>query len=144
MSSAYTQPVPLMRRGFQAVALADAANLMLLILLKAFVRPNPAFLPLTPVWVVLFTTLFTAAAVGVYALLAARMKHPNRAFTLIALAALALSIVPSLVWALNPLSAPFPARPADYLSLIVLHLAAAGIVLRVVPEKPGSTADKSR
>jgi hypothetical protein len=116
------------RVGLAAIMASVLANLLVLALVVNLVNVPADFPPLTAAPIALFTGVGVAAAVVVFALIARYAQRPIRTFWIVAVIALLVSIVPNILTALNPASAPFPgATAAGFLVLIVFHVVAAAI-----------------
>lgn len=108
-----------LRAGATAIAAAVVANVVWAIVAAVTDMPD-AFLPLATVWpTVIFTALFLAIGVGVFALLVRASQRPIARFWQIAVGALLLSF-------LSPLAARGQdgATTAGILTLEVMHLVA--------------------
>jgi hypothetical protein len=111
------------------------ANHLIRIVAAALTNPIPEFLPLTS-WgpVTIFTFFGVAGAVGVYALLRRFTANPARTFTIIAWVVLVVSLIPNLLSALDPSSAPIPGMtPAGALALALMHVPPALLAIGLLP-----------
>ncbi len=113
--------------GLTAVGSALAATLIVRWLAVATLDIPPEFLPLDgPGPVIFFTTVASAAAVGVYAIVRRVALRPNLVFRIIAGVVLVLSVMPDLWLLTEGAEEAFPgATPAAVGVLIVLHVVAA-------------------
>lgn len=117
--------------GLVAVVGAVVANLLTLPLLWALAPGVPAdFPPFQMGAIAIFTALQVGIGVGVFALIVRFTQRPIRIFTIVALVALALSLIPNLALAANPAAAPFPGgTSAAFLALIIPHFVAAAVAI---------------
>jgi hypothetical protein len=109
--------------------------ILIRIVAAALTNPIPEFLPLTS-WgpVTIFTFFGVAGAVGVYALLRRFTANPARTFTIIAWVVLVVSLIPNLLSALDPSSAPIPGMtPAGALALALMHVPPALLTIGLLP-----------
>jgi hypothetical protein len=124
----------LLRAGVITVVVAVAANLIARAILGLVMTFDPAFLPLTYGPIAMFTALGVALGSFVFALIARRTAHPNRTWTIIALVALIVSIIPNLALMANPSAAPFPGgTAAGFGALIIFHVVAGLVALLMLP-----------
>lgn len=110
----------ILRAGLTAIAAAVAANVVVWAIVAVLTDIPDAFVPLATVWpTVVFTVLFLAIGVGVFALLVRFTRQPITRFWQIAVVALLLSF-------LNPLFARSQegATTAGIITLEVLHVVA--------------------
>jgi hypothetical protein len=117
--------------GLVAVVGSVVANLLTIPLMWALAPGVPAdFPPFQIGAIAIFTALQVSLGVGVFALIARFTQRPIRTFTLVALVALALSLIPNLSLAANPAAAPFPGgTAAAFLALIIPHFVAAAVTI---------------
>jgi hypothetical protein len=111
------------------------ANHLIRIVAVALTNPIPEFLPLTT-WgpVTIFTLLGVAGALGVYALLRRFTANPGRIFTIVAWVVLIISLIPNLLSAIDPSSAPLPGMTAGgALALALMHLPPALLAISLLP-----------
>jgi hypothetical protein len=126
------QPLSLRRLAFAggaAVAAAVAANLVFRAMLVPLWGLSLSFPPFQPGAIAFFTALFTFFGVLAYALVYRLSKNPPRTYLVVALAALAVSILPNLAMMANPAAAPFPGQAEDFGILIAFHVVAAAAFL---------------
>jgi hypothetical protein len=117
--------------GLVAIVGSVVANLLTVPLMWALAPGVPAdFPPFQMGSIAIFTALQVGLGVGVFALIARFTRRPIRIFTIVALAALALSLIPNLTLAANPAAAPFPGgTSAAFLALIIPHFVAAAVTI---------------
>jgi hypothetical protein len=122
------------RAGLVAIVAAVAANILARVILFALL-PLPAEFPPLQIGAIAFlTTLGVGAGVVVYTLISRVSRQPNQIFTIVALAALVLSIIPNLIAVADPNAIPFPfpgATSMAFGALIVFHVI-AGLIAIVV------------
>lgn len=82
--------------GLITIVLAVVGNLLLVWLAKMVVAVDPAFQPLQLMRVAIFTVVGVLGGVIVYAVLAAKAKHPIRTYQRIAWGVLILSFLPDI------------------------------------------------
>lgn len=117
--------------GGVAIVGSVIANLIVYWIGRMLAQPPADFQPLaSPVPTVLFTALFLAIATGVYAWINAKADDPVRMWTIVASAALILSLIPNVLLLINPAIMPVgtPNVPA-VLVLMVMHVVAYGIAM---------------
>jgi hypothetical protein len=141
-----TQPIKqvdkskIWKMGFVAIAASVVANLVIFFLLRAILDlPSPAdFPPLSAGAIGFLTAVFTFVGVLAFAIVARVAKNPIRMYWIIATVAFVLSIIPNIMAAFNPASAPFPFPVASALGfgvLIVFHVVAYLITVWVMTTK---------
>lgn len=114
------------RAGLISILGAIIANLILRAIFFALLDLPADFPPLQPGSIIVFTAIFTAVGVLVYALVSRWSKNPARTFAIIAAVALVLSILPNLGLMANPAGAPFPGGSAlAFGVLIIFHFSSA-------------------
>jgi hypothetical protein len=122
----------IMRAGVNSVFAAVVANLVTRIVLGAVLGLPAEFPPLQYPAIAFLTILGTSAGAVVFYLISRRSNNPIRTYWMVAMAALALSIIPNFFMMANPSMMPFPGGSAlTFGVLIVFHLV-AGIVSTVV------------
>jgi hypothetical protein len=125
--------------GLLAAGVAVAANIIAYFLLSAIFSVTPGFLPWDIPPIAIFTTLGMIGAVIAFALVVRWSKQPSRTYTWVALVALVLSIIPNILFAIDPSGGPTnPAAPVlgatlDWMLLIVLHIIPAAIAIWMLP-----------
>lgn len=116
--------------GLVAVVGSVIANLVLRFLLNLTVGLDSNFLPFQLPPIVTFTVIPTVLAVALFALLVRFTRQPARIFTLVALVAAVVSLLPNLLLAINPAAAPAPGGQSSYfLILMLFHLPPALICI---------------
>lgn len=116
--------------GLLTVGMAVAANLLVRVLLFALLDLPDDFRSLQPGSIALFTTAGVTLGVVAFAIVARMSRRPVRTYSLVAVIAFIVSIVPNLVLAANPTAAPFPGGTTTaFLTLIVFHVVAAVIAI---------------
>jgi hypothetical protein len=132
--SARPSGATLFRAGLITVVVAVVANLVARALLGLFMTFDPAFLPLTYGPIAIFTALGVAVGALVFAFIARRSARPNRTWTIVAVIALIVSILPNFASMANPTAMPFPGGTAGaFAVLIVFHLVAGVIAIVLLP-----------
>jgi thiol:disulfide interchange protein len=116
------------------VVVAVVANLVVRAILGLFMDFDPAFLPLTFGPIAIFTALGVGLGALVFALIARRSARPNRTWTIVAVVALIVSILPNLASMANPSALPFPGgTAASFGALIVFHIVAGLVAILLLP-----------
>ena len=116
--------------GLLTIAAAVVADLLVRALAFAIWPISPTFLPLQIGAVSVFAAVLVGGGVLVYALAVRFSRHPARTYTLIALIALLLSLVPPVMLFFNPDTRALPGvTPLAASILIVLHIMDALIAL---------------
>lgn len=115
MSTATIQTGPARKLSFTRVLLAGviaigasvAVNLIVRWLGLLVLPVDPSFMPLSS-WepTVLFTTIFLVLATIVYLIINAFAANPPRVFTIVATVALVLSLIPDVMFLINPSAMP--------------------------------------
>jgi hypothetical protein len=118
---------PLAVRGVVALVVAVAANVALVLLANA-AGIDPEFRALTVPPVAFLTVVGVVGATLVYGLLARRVADPDRTFHRVAVAVLAVSLVPDLAL---PFVDP-AASVAGAAVLILMHVVAAAVCVGVL------------
>ena len=120
--------------GMLTIAAAVGADLAVRALAFAIWPISPAFLPLQVGSVSVFTAVLVGGGVLVYALVVRFSRHPARTYTLIALLALLLSLVPPVMLFFNPDTRALPGvTPLAASILMVLHIIDALIAIVLLP-----------
>lgn len=122
--------------GLVTILVGIAANLITRFILLAVMDLPEEFLPLMPGPVIFFTTLGLFLATVAYAIVTRLSKTPARTFTIVALAALFISIMPNLNGMTDPAAVPIPspgATSAAFAALIVFHIVAAVVAIIMLP-----------
>jgi hypothetical protein len=113
---------------------AVVANLIARAVLGLFMTFDPAFLPLTFGPIAIFTALGVAVGALVFAFIARRSARPNRTWTIVAVIALIVSIVPNFASMANPTAMPFPGgTAAGFGALIIFHIVAGVVAIVLLP-----------
>ncbi len=128
------------KMGVLAIAGSVVANLAIFFILSLVLDfPAPAdFPPLSAGTIGFMTALFTFIGVIVFAVVARVAKNPVRAYWIIATIAFIISIIPNIIAALNPESAPFPFPVSPSLGfwvLIIFHVVAYLITAWILTTK---------
>lgn len=112
--------------GLAAILAALVVNVLIYFIGQAFVAYNPEFLPLANVGApVTFTVFFTAAAALVYALVLRFARNPVRTYTIIAVVALVVTLIPDFAY-----TPTVPGSSAGQTAILVLmHLIPAPIII---------------
>jgi predicted membrane channel-forming protein YqfA (hemolysin III family) len=139
VNSSFTRPNGrrLLQAGLLTIVAAVVANLVVRLLVGALTPIDPAFLPLGFGAITAFTVLGVALGAVVYALIARRAANPARTFTVVAVVALVVSILPNLALMANPAAAPMPGGTAAYYGLLILFHIVAGVVAIVLLPRLG-------
>lgn len=82
--------------GLVTIVLSVIGNLILLWLANLLVEIPPEFEPLGPLRISIFTVAFLIPAIIVYAILAAKAKHPIRTYRIIGWIFLFVSFIPDI------------------------------------------------
>lgn len=117
--------------GGVAIVGSVIANLVVYWLGAMLTQPPADFQPLaSPMPTIIFTTLFLVIATAVYAVINALASNPVRVFTIVAIVALVVGLIPDFMLLISPGAMPMgtPTVPA-VLVLIVMHFVAFGITL---------------
>jgi hypothetical protein len=131
-----SQKLPISRiamAGGIAIVASVIVNVVIWWLGTMLVNPPADFRPLAgPGATIMFTVLFLVAATVVYAIINAVSKNPVRVFTIVAVIALVVGLIPDIMMLIAPGSMPMgtPTVPA-VLVLIVMHFAAFAITMWV-------------
>jgi hypothetical protein len=120
--------------GLLAIVLAVIANLIVRAVALRFITVPPEFIPLSePGATVVFTAVGVLAATIVFAITGRVTRQPARVYTIVAIIALLLSLVPNMSMLMNPASAPFPgASLGSNIVLMLEHLVAAIVAVWVL------------
>ena len=123
----------LLRAGLLSVAAAVVANIIAFFIARAVFDLPAGFPPLSVGAITFFTILGTGVGALVYAWLARRSAAPARAYRIVALVALIVSIIPNILAAFNPAMFPFPGGTATaFLVLTLFHVIAAVVSVMVL------------
>jgi hypothetical protein len=123
------------KAGLVAVVLAVVANLAARGLLFALFPLPAEFPPFGLVPIAMLTAVGVSLGVLVYGVISRVSRRPARTFTVVALIALVLSILPNLALLVNPNAIPFPfpgASSAAFGVLILFHVIAAAVTIAVM------------
>lgn len=128
------QPLPLGRvalYGLIAIVGSVVANLIVRAVGMAIVDVPSDFLPLTKrVVTVQFTGGLVFIAVIVFAIVDRIARNPQRAFNIIALIALILSLIPDILLLVNPEASPFGTPTLGGVAvLVVMHVVAYAVTV---------------
>ena len=117
--------------GLLTIVLAVVTNLIVRAVALLFITVSPEFLPLSdPIPTITFTIGGVLAAVIVFAIVGRFTRRPARVYTIIAVIALLLSLVPDIMMLVDPASFPFPGANVGTVSvLLAQHIAAAVIAV---------------
>lgn len=119
--------------GLAAIVAAIVANLILRAILTPLLGLSPTLLPFQIPSIIFFTLLGTGLGLLVFLLIYRLSSNPIRTFTIVAIVALIISILPNLGLMANPSAAPFPGgTPGDFAVLIVYHIVAAIVFVGVL------------
>lgn len=120
--------------GLLTIVLAVVANLIVRAVALLFVTVPPEFLPLSdPMPTIIFTVGGVLAAVIVFAIVGRFTRRPARVYTIIAVIALLLSLVPDIMMLVAPASFPFPGANVGTVSvLLTQHIVAAVIAVWIL------------
>jgi len=116
--------------GVLTIAAAVVADLVVRSIAFAIWPISPTFLPLQVGSICVFTAVLVGGGVLVYALVVRFSRHPSRTYTLIALIALLLSLVPPVMLFFNPDTRMLPGvTPLAASILMILHIVDALIAI---------------
>jgi hypothetical protein len=121
--------------GLIAIVVSIVVNLIIRAIAFAVIDLPAGFAPLSVGAIAVLTAVGVAAATLVYALVNRFLPNPARTFTIIAVVALIVSIIPNFMLAGNPAMLPMPgdpATPAAAYTLILFHIAAAVVSVVVL------------
>ena len=112
--------------GLGTIVAAVLANVIVFFICGTFVAYDPQFLPLASVGAIVIFTVFPAIiAAVIYAILLRFIRNPARIFTIIAVVALAISLIPDLTY--------IPTVPgvttAQTAVLLLMHFVAAIVIV---------------
>ena len=123
----------LLKAGLLALLLAVAANLIVYGLLALLVELPADFAPLQPAPIAILTALGAIGAAIAFAVVQRVFRRPVRTFTVVALVAFALSVMPNIMLAVDPTAAPIPGAVAEgFLLLILFHVVAAVVIVQTL------------
>jgi hypothetical protein len=122
----------ILRAGINSVFAAVVANLVTRILLGAVLGLPAEFPPLQYPAIAFLTILGTSAGAVVFYLISRRARDPIRTYWIVAMAALALSIIPNFFIMTNPSMMPFPGGSALAFGILIVFHLVAGIVSTAV------------
>lgn len=120
-----------LQAGGIAIVGSVIANLIVYWIGRRLTQPPANFQPLaSPVPTMIYTVLFLIIATGVYAWINAKASDPVRMWTIVAIVALILSLIPDVLLLINPGILPIgtPNVPT-VLVLMVMHVVAYGITM---------------
>ena len=121
------------RAALASVAAAVVANLIAFFVISAVIDLPPGFQPLSVGAITFFTIIGTGLGALVFRWLAGRSANPARSYTIVAVIALIVSILPNLAAAMNPAMFPFPGGTATaFLVLTMFHVIAAAVSVAVL------------
>jgi hypothetical protein len=116
--------------GVLTIAAAVVADLVVRSIAFAIWPISPTFLPLQVGSICVLTTVLVGGGLLVYALVVRFSRHPSRTYTLIALNALLLSLVPPVMLFFNPDTRMLPGvTPLAASILMILHIVDALIAI---------------
>ena len=117
--------------GLIAIVGSIALNLVIRAIGMTFVDVSPEFEPLGEAApTIVFTTVLVFLAVIVFAIVDRVAANPVRVFNIIALVALALSVIPDLGLLLRPDQVPFGGITAGAVAIMILiHIAAYAVTV---------------
>jgi uncharacterized protein YacL len=98
----------IMLYGLAAIVAAVIANLVVRAILTPLLGLSPDFLPFQLPRIILFTVGGTFLGLLVFLLVYRLSSNPTRTFTIVAVVAFFVSILPNLGLMANPAAAPFP------------------------------------
>jgi hypothetical protein len=119
----------ILKAGAIAVLGSVAANVVLLLILTPLLGLSPAFMPFGIGPIAFFTAFYTLLATVLFWLLARFTRQPVRIFLILAAIGFVVTAVPNVALAANPVGAPFPGTSADFLTLLIFHLAPFAITV---------------
>ena len=136
-SSQHHQPLSIGRivtYGIIAIVGSIVANLIVRAIGLAIINVSPAFDPLADMGAtILFTSMLVFVAVIVFAVVDRKASDPVRTFNMIALIALALSLIPDVMMILSPSSFPFTGISfGAVVILMVQHVVAYAVTVYVL------------
>jgi hypothetical protein len=116
-----------------AVGSAIAANLLALFFLDLFVEIPADFPPFQPAAIATVTAIGVMGASIAFAIVGGVSQQPRRTFTLVAVVALLVTLIPNLLAMVNPAGAPVPGMTAQAAALLmVFHVVAAVVAVLVL------------
>jgi hypothetical protein len=120
--------------GLMAIVLATIANVIVRAIALPFITVPPEFMPVSIAMpAIIFTIGGVLAAVIVFAIVGRFSRQPARTFTIIAVVALLLSLVPNVMMLIDPASAPFPGGNLGSITVLMIqHIVAAVIAVWVL------------
>lgn len=120
--------------GLIAIVGSVIANLIVRALGLALIDVSPEFAPLADMGgTILFTTVFVFLAVIVFAIVDRVASNPARIYNIIALIALALSLIPDFMMLIDPGSFPFGGvTTGAVIILMVQHIVAYAVTVYVL------------
>ena len=125
----------ILKAGLISIVAAAFANLGARLVLVPLASQNTGFPPFGLPQIILFTIIGTFLGVLVFLAIRRISKNPIRTYTIVAIIALAVSILPNLAAMANPsvMAFPFgdPGTSLDFGLLIVFHVIAAFVHLGV-------------
>jgi uncharacterized membrane protein YeaQ/YmgE (transglycosylase-associated protein family) len=129
MSTPSSTAAPFWQKALLTIGAAVLANVVTRFIVGLAILAIPSnFDPLRYASIIAFTVLGAVGAVVAYWLIQRVSSNPNRTFTIVAVVALVLSILPNFGLMANPAAAPMPnGTPLGYGVLILFHVV-AGVV----------------
>ncbi len=117
--------------GGIAIVGSVIANLVVYFVGRMLVQPPADFQPLaSPMPTILFTTFFLVIATAVFAVINAWSSNRARVFTIVAVIALVLGLIPDIMLLVSPESSPMGTPTVSaVLVLIVMHFVAFAITM---------------
>jgi hypothetical protein len=125
----------LLKAALFTILAAVAANVLALLVLRPLLGLSSEFPPFNIFPIILFTTLGVGVGMVVYTLIARKAAHPQRTWTVVALTALVVSIIPNVGLALNPAGAPFPGATGMAFGVLIVFHVIAGLIAWLLPAR---------
>ena len=120
--------------GLLAIALALVANLLVRAIALQFITVAPEFAPISePSATIFFTAVGVLLATVAFAIVGRFARQPARTYTIVAIIALIISLIPNVMMTLNPSAAPFPGGTLGAnITLMIEHVVAAVVAVWVL------------